>query len=152
RFSKRFPDIEILVTRAATQVHFPSDSQLTAPPKPWGDYAGLVERGGSHFELAHFNGNASEITILAPLTSDTLSSIGPGMADVQFIDLGTGQKIRNGPVTATADSPGDKPKNRGIRVGRQNPDPKIRTGRHLPPAAGHFDFEVYWLGSPHMAD
>src|SRR5207249_76313 len=121
---------------------------------PWTDYAGLVERGGSHFELAHINRNGAEISILAPLTSDILSDIVPGMADVQFIDLGPSDKIQSDSITVTNDSDRktQHSKSSGIRLPRQNPDPKIRTGRHLPPAASQFDFEVYWLSSPTMPD
>src|SRR5262249_37439548 len=125
----------------------------TLPPKPWSDYAGLVERGGVHFEMAHLNRNGVQVAVLAPLNSDILSNIIPGMADVQFIDLGTGKKVQSGPVSATSTGKEAKrPNGPVVRIGRRDPDPKLGGGRHLPPAANQFDFEVYWLSSPRMPD
>ena len=114
------------MSRAEERFRYPHSSQLTAPPKPWGDYAGLVERDGRHFEMAHVKNNGAEVTLLAPITSDVLSNMVPGMADVQFIDLGA----HNG----------------------TNPDPDLHLGKHLPPQANHLDFEVYWLSRPRLPD
>ena len=118
RLSPRFPKIEILVTRGDEQFRSPEESKIQAPPKPWGDYAGLVDRNGAHFEMAHVKLASGEVTLLAPLTSDILSNMVPGMADVQFTDTG--------------------------RRGQVNPDPDFRLGRHLPPKANKLDYETIW--------
>ena len=130
RLSKRFyPDIEILVARGRERFRYPAASTLDAPPRPWGDFAGLVERGGRHFDMAYVKRDGVEVTLLAPITPDVLSNMVPGMADVQFIDVAT-----------------------GLHVEKANPDPKIRAGRHLPPQANHLDFEIMWLSHPKMPD
>ena len=148
RLQRRFPNIEILVNRAEKHCRYPAASKLTAPPKSWTDYWGLTVREGAHFEMAHMKRNVTEVTMLAPMTSDILSTMVPGMADVQFIDFQGGDRAQTGP-NSVADNSGQKG---SAKRGRRDPDPKIRAGRHLPPAANQLDFEVYWLGRPRVPD
>jgi sigma-B regulation protein RsbU (phosphoserine phosphatase) len=150
RHTRRFPNIEILVSRGQNTFRYPPTSTLEAPPKPWGDYFGLVERDGRHYELAHLRRIGVEVTLLAPIGPNTLSTMVPGMADVQFLDLRTGDSARAGPVTVTAEEA--QKKGAQVRIERQNPDPKIRVEQHLPAAANYLDFEVYWLGRPRVPD
>lgn len=134
RLHGRFPSVEILATHRGKHHRYPSTSVITPPPGPWADYAGLVEHNGRHFEMAHVKRQEVEITLLAPMTSDILSDMVPGMADVH--DLGDVNDI-------------DDP---NVHIEHPNPDPKIRAGRHLPPPASNFDFEVYWLSRPSLPD
>jgi sigma-B regulation protein RsbU (phosphoserine phosphatase) len=147
-----FPEIEILVSRGREQFRYPDASKLAPPPKPWGDSSGLVERDGEHFEMAHVKRNGAEVTLLARVSSDTLSTMVPGMADVQFLDLHTGGNIQSGPLTISADGNKPKGKDAEVRIARKNPDPKVRPGQHLPPRSNQLDFEVYWLGTPDIPD
>jgi sigma-B regulation protein RsbU (phosphoserine phosphatase) len=135
RLLRRFPKIEILVTRGEEQFRAPGESKLQSPPKTWGAYAGLVERNGAHFEFAHFKRDGAEVTLLSPLTSDILSAMVPGMADVQFIDL-----------------PDAVHKGATVHVDQANPDVKIRPGQHLPPRANRLDYEIMWLSHPRVPD
>jgi sigma-B regulation protein RsbU (phosphoserine phosphatase) len=112
------------VTREGERFWFPDESKLESPPKPRKADAGLVERNGKHFEFAHQKRDDVEVTLLSPITSDVLSTLVPGMADVQVIDLLTG-----------AAAP---------RVEGVNPDPDIRVGQHLPPKANKLDYETIW--------
>lgn len=140
RLVKRgFPEIEILVNRREEKFRYPAASKLSAPPRPWGNYSGLVEREGRHFEMAHMGRDSIEVTLLARMSADILSTMVPGMADVQFIDLEAGEDIQTGMQHAD------------LRRSA-NPDPNVRRGRHLPPAANQLDFEVYWLGTPRLLD
>jgi sigma-B regulation protein RsbU (phosphoserine phosphatase) len=143
RLLRRFPGVEILVTRGTQEYRYPDVSKLNHPPKPWAEYRGLVERDGGHFEMAHVARNGADVTLLAPLTGDILSTMLPGLADVQFIDLGTGDVENDGK---------NSPKTPGVRFERPNPDPKIRQGQHLRPAASRFDFEVDWVSFPKLPD
>jgi sigma-B regulation protein RsbU (phosphoserine phosphatase) len=138
RLDRRFPQIEILVTRGDQQFRYPDTSTLTTPPKSWGDYAGLVERDRRYFEMAHMKRNGAEITMLAAMTSDILSTIVPGMADVQFIGLATGQGARN-------------KKDASVRIERQTSDAKARSAQHLPPPVNRLD-EVWWAGALHVPE
>jgi len=148
RNEKRFPAIEILVSRGGKQFRYPATSALEPPPK-WRDYAGLVVRNGAHFEMAHVKRNDVEVTLVAPMTSDVLSTMLPGMADVQFIDLRSGDRRRSRARVRGSDAGNKRTE---VRSEQDNPDPQIRTGSHLPPPAHQFDFEVYWLSSPRLPD
>ncbi|HEY3838931.1 MAG TPA: PP2C family protein-serine/threonine phosphatase [Bryobacteraceae bacterium] len=141
RTERRFPQIEILVTRGARQFRYPDNSTLTAPPNGWGDYAGLVERDRRHYEMAHVKRSGVEVTLLAPIGSDLLSTMVPGMADVQFIGLSAAEEAKGQKAASGKDA---------VRIEKPNPDPKIRTQEHLPPAATRLDFEVYWLATPRV--
>ena len=125
RLSARFPGIEVLVTRGAEQFRSPEGSNLETPSTTWGKNAGLVERNGKHFEYAHEKRDGTEVTLLSPITAGILSTMVPGMADVQFMDLRTGDA-----------------KTTTVRVDAGNPDPKL--GQHLPPKANKFDYETIW--------
>ncbi len=152
RLERRFPELAILVVRGAERFHYPGASALEPPPKPWGDYAGLVERAGRHFEMAHAKRNGAEVTLLSPISSDILSTLVPGMAEVQFIKLHAGEKGHNGNIAVTdADAaPKRDPKSDAAPIG--NPESRPRPRQHLPPPANHLDFEVFWPGTPRLPD
>lgn len=122
RLSRRFPQVEVVAYRGASRYAWPDDSKLAPPPSGWGDYSGLVRRQGRHYQMAHVIRNGTEVTILVPMTADHLSVMVPGMAEVQFIDLGSDR------------------------------DPKVRTGEHVPPMANSLDFKVVWVSTPSMPD
>ncbi len=136
RLAKRFRDIEILVSRGDERFRSPNASTLEAPPKGWGDYAGLMERNGGHFEFAHVKRDGADVTILSSISSATLSTLVPGMADVQFIDLRRGPTEKDGTV----------------RVGTVNPDPDIHPGQYLPAKAFRLDYAITWLSHPRLVE
>ena len=136
RLVRRFPTLEVLVTRSGRHHRYPGSSEIGAPPPKWKDYTGLVENDGRYFEMAHLKRRELEITLLAPVNSDILSNMVPGMADVQFIDFGGVDRL-------------DDP---GVRLPKAKPDPKLHAGRHLPPPGSRLDFEVYWYSSPDMPE
>jgi sigma-B regulation protein RsbU (phosphoserine phosphatase) len=133
RMTRRFPRLEVVATRGGKRYSYPDDSKLMQPPGGWADYAGLVAYQDQYYEMAHVRRDGTEVTLRAPLTTDALSTMVPGMADVQFLDLNTGKRAdyRQG-------------------VAERNPDPKVRAGGHLPAKAHRFDFEVDWLSFPTM--
>ena len=145
RLAKRFPQIEILVTRGEERFRSPDGSKLEAPSQTWGDYAGLVERNGAHFEFAHKKREGTEVTLLSPVTPDILSTMVPGMADVRLIDLRAGGATHADPRGAAGNVA-------TLRVDGANPDPNIRPGLHLPPKVDRLDYEITWMGHPRVPD
>ena len=83
RLAKRFSGIEIYVKQSA-EYRYPDVAQFEGMPEPWGDYSGLVERDEIVLEAAHLKRGGADITLLAPLYADTLSTMIPGMAEVRF--------------------------------------------------------------------
>jgi sigma-B regulation protein RsbU (phosphoserine phosphatase) len=83
RLAKRFSGIEIYV-KGGGEYRYPDVTQFEGMPEPWGDYSGLVERDEIVLEAAHLKRGRADITLLAPLNADTLSTMIPGMAEVRF--------------------------------------------------------------------
>jgi sigma-B regulation protein RsbU (phosphoserine phosphatase) len=83
RLAARFPRIEIFVDRGSPY-RYPENARLEPLPEAWGDYSGLIDRDGAQFEAAHLRRGNTLVTLLVPLTADTLSTMIPGMAEVQF--------------------------------------------------------------------
>ena len=82
-----FPTFEMLVT-GEQEFRFPPESTLSAPPEPWKNASGLITKmdGGSErlFAWAHSEQGGNEVTILAPITSELLSGLVPGIGDITF--------------------------------------------------------------------
>jgi sigma-B regulation protein RsbU (phosphoserine phosphatase) len=127
RLKQRFRGVEILVARGGQQYRAPASSELQAPPAAWGDFRGLVEKKGAHFEFVHQKHEGVEVTVLAPIGSGVLSNIVPGMADVQLLDLGP-----------------------RLRVKGKNPDPNLLPGNYLPPKAFFFDYSFPFPWISHL--
>ena len=84
-----FPEFDLIVN-GEHEIRFPRDTALTHPPLSWGESAheGLIvrktETGVGLFAWAHAVERGNDVTILAPITHDLLSSLVPGLGDVNF--------------------------------------------------------------------
>jgi phosphoserine phosphatase RsbU/P len=82
-----FPKFEMLVT-GEQEFRYPPDSTLTSPPEPWKNASGLITRQDGDtehlFAWAHSEQGGNEVTILAPITPELLSSLVPGIGDITF--------------------------------------------------------------------
>jgi sigma-B regulation protein RsbU (phosphoserine phosphatase) len=82
-----FPSFEMLATGEQT-FRYPTDSNLSSPPEPWKNASGLITRKDGDrdrlYAWAHSEQGGNEVTILAPITSELLASLVPGIGDVTF--------------------------------------------------------------------
>jgi sigma-B regulation protein RsbU (phosphoserine phosphatase) len=82
-----FPSFEMLATGEQT-FRYPPDSNLSSPPEPWKNASGLITRkdGDTNhlYAWAHSEQGGNEVTILAPITSELLATLVPGIGDVTF--------------------------------------------------------------------
>jgi sigma-B regulation protein RsbU (phosphoserine phosphatase) len=80
-----FPVFEILAT-GEQQFRYPVDSKLSPPPEAWKNTSGLVTKkdpDGDHlYAWAHAEQSGNEVTILAPITSELLASLVPGIGNI----------------------------------------------------------------------
>ncbi|MEX2261767.1 MAG: SpoIIE family protein phosphatase [Bryobacteraceae bacterium] len=81
---ERLPEIELAV-RGRGEFHFPSDSNLSGPPAGWQDTDGLIIRDGRIYAWAHVASEASEVTMLAPLSRSYLAGLIPNLGDVSIL-------------------------------------------------------------------
>ena len=84
-----FPEFDLLVS-GEHELRFPADSNLAHPPDTWGEgvHSGLILRrtgaGLGLYAWAHAKERGNDVTMLAPITQDLLSSLVPGLGDVNF--------------------------------------------------------------------
>jgi sigma-B regulation protein RsbU (phosphoserine phosphatase) len=107
----RFPGVRILI-QDRTAWRYPENADISPPPPAWRDASGLIIKDNALYLWAHAIHDSAEVTILAPVTAQSLGSLAPKLGRVAVEDL----KARNVLV-----APG------------QNP---------LPPNASWLDFEV----------
>ena len=85
---RSFANFEILAT-GRSEVRYPPDSKLSAPPAAWKNSSGLVtKQEGDRLRLyawAHAKQNGNEVTIVAPITHDLLTNLVKGLGDVSFL-------------------------------------------------------------------
>src|ERR1039457_1410745 len=84
---RSFPVFEILAT-GEQHFRYPPDAKLSSPPEPWKNAFGLVTKKDPDREhlyaWAHAEQGGNEVTILAPITSELLSGLVPGIGDITF--------------------------------------------------------------------
>jgi len=119
-----FPRIQMLI-HGESDVRYPEDSLLKAPPTGWSDHSGLLRREGRFFTWAHISRNASEVILLEPINNRLLSDLIPNLGAVRFLDKGA----------EAAAGPDDKP------------DP-IR----IPAPINGLDREVTWIAQVSAAE
>jgi len=89
-FTQRFfPSTEILLRDASSGVEYryPESSPISAPPAGWKDATGIVVKDRQVYSWANAQSGQTQVTILAPLTQDFLSSLLPGIGHVNFRDF-----------------------------------------------------------------
>jgi sigma-B regulation protein RsbU (phosphoserine phosphatase) len=115
---RRFPGLEILIGGPGER-RYPEDAGI-APAPGWGEAGGAVVQAGRLHLWARVVRDNLEVTLLAPLTSDTLSGMVPNLGEVVYRDLSRKQPA---PAETRREPPRD----------------------YLPPAVNRFDITVSWF-------
>jgi len=80
----RFPEFEVLI-RGGGEMRFPENSGLEPPPAEWKDASGLILRNDRIYAWSHARAAGTEVTLIAPVTHDLLTSLVPGLGEVNFL-------------------------------------------------------------------
>lgn len=133
-FRERFPGLEILVRDPrGSEVRYPEDAAITAPPEGFGDRAGVVVKDGHFYLWAHAGGPRSEVVVLAPVTRSFLRGLVPNLGDVYLTSFMQTIRSQTEPVRLHAPVVGEPA------------DP----GPGIPPAANFLDLTIlYGLPMP----
>ncbi len=87
---RSFPSFEMLVT-GEHELRFPPETTMQHPPSGWRQASGLIlkreGKGQRLYAWAHVPANGEEVTVLAPITQDLLSSLVSGLGDVNYVPL-----------------------------------------------------------------
>ncbi len=81
-----FPATEILV-REGGDSRYPASSTLSRPPSGWKDANGIIVKGGQLYSWANQVSPHAQVVIMAPLSQAFLSSLLPGLGEVNFRDF-----------------------------------------------------------------
>jgi sigma-B regulation protein RsbU (phosphoserine phosphatase) len=77
----RYPGFQALVT-GDQPYRYPDDNKLTLPSGDWRKYTGIVDKGGRHYLMVLAKNGATTALVMAPLSSDVLSRLVPGLGVV----------------------------------------------------------------------
>jgi phosphoserine phosphatase RsbU/P len=84
----RFPKFDLLV-QGKTETRYPAGSNLQPPPADWQQANGLVVKGNQVYAWVHERSKENQITLIAPLSHDLLTSLIPGLGDVDLVPYTT---------------------------------------------------------------
>ena len=115
-----FRNVEVVI-RDETIYHYPEGSQLSSPPAAWKDASGLIIKDARVHSWAHVMRDHTEVTLIAPITSDLLPELAPGIGEVSLFD----------------------PASAGPAKGATRTRKTLRSGR-LPGPANRLDINVNW--------
>lgn len=116
-----FPRV-MLAVRDEKMYRYPADSEAPSAPVGWKDASGLVMKDGQLHSWAHVTREGTEVTLLAPITSDLLADLSPGIGQVSLISF---------------NSPG-----RESAAKSPPSEPRRRRAARLPEPANRFDLAV----------
>src|SRR5579872_2957967 len=81
---RRFPTFDLRI-QGHNDVRYPPGSALEAPPPAWKDESGLVLKDNKVYAWVHALANGNELTLLAPVSHDSLSRLIPGLGDIDLV-------------------------------------------------------------------
>jgi phosphoserine phosphatase RsbU/P len=84
----RFPQFDLLV-QGKTETRYPASSDLQPPPADWQQANGLVVKNNHVYAWVHERSKENQVTLIAPLSHDLLSSLIPGLGDVDLVPYTT---------------------------------------------------------------
>jgi len=119
-FTQRFfPACEILV-HDGVEYRYPPGSTIPVPAAGWKDANGIIVKGGQLYSWAIVHSGRTEVVIMAPLTQPFLSSLLPGIGQVNFRDFSETAGGLLGTPAGTV------------------------SGAHIPPKNNFLDIQVKW--------
>ncbi len=128
-FRERFPGLELLVRDPrGSEVRYPENASITAPPDGFGDRSGVVVKDGHYYLWAHAGGPRSEVVVLAPITRSFLRGLVPNLGDVYLTSFMQAGRPHADQVRLHAPVPGEPG------------DP----GPGVPPAANFLDLTIQY--------
>jgi phosphoserine phosphatase RsbU/P len=149
--TQEFPGVAIYLNDETGEHRFPPSSPPLRLPPGWKTVNGLLFDNGRFYAWAHVLENKQQqITLLAPLSDQTISNLVPHLGVIALVEPGDREKHKP-PIAAGAVhvDVNDNSKDEGLTfITPDNPD-LSHTGR-VPPPVNRLDVEVAWPSTrPH---
>jgi sigma-B regulation protein RsbU (phosphoserine phosphatase) len=154
-FSHSFPHMSLYVNDDDGQHRFPPESPPLIVPSAWKDVHGLLVFNHHFYGWAHYRDSEREITVLAPLSDETVENLVPNLGEISLFEnpdekgnqgeLASAGSFRAADVNSSATDRDVKLLPNNSPAGAVN-----ERGAHLPPPAFSFDIPVGWPATfPH---
>lgn len=146
-----FPGVTIYLTDSTGEHRFPVNGPALQIPPEWKTVHGLLFNKGKFYAWAHIaEGVDQHITLIAPLTDQTIANLVPHLGVIALVEPGERQK-RKPPVAVGGmhvQATGTYADQDLTFISPGSPDGS-QTG-HVPPPVNRFDVEVAWPSTrPH---
>ncbi|HZT36871.1 MAG TPA: SpoIIE family protein phosphatase [Bryobacteraceae bacterium] len=132
-YNERFPGLQIIIRSRYGVLHYPLNSEFPPPPPGWNKISGVVRKDGQFWIWSRSVAEDGDVTAIAPLNSEYLARLAPGLGVVRFLYLQDVAGRRRGRLNINIDG-------RDLEIA---PEPE-RTTEALPPPAGAYDIQVQW--------
>jgi sigma-B regulation protein RsbU (phosphoserine phosphatase) len=80
----RFPNLEMLFS-GKSEVHYPLESTLEAPPAAWGNANGLILKNKRVYAWVHAVSDGNQLTLVTPINHELLSQLISTLGDVDLL-------------------------------------------------------------------
>ncbi len=84
-FEERFPNFEIRLDQGNEVATYPAGAPIEKPSAGWKDHSGIIVKDGLYYLWAHIHSDDGEVTAMAPLTNDYLSSLVSNLGPVSLV-------------------------------------------------------------------
>jgi sigma-B regulation protein RsbU (phosphoserine phosphatase) len=149
--SQDFPDVVIYLRDETGEHRFPSDSAPLEVPPGWNTVNGLLFNKGHFYAWAHLVENQTrQITLVAPLSDQTISNLVPHLGVIALVEPGD-RKKRKPPIAAGGMRVdiSDNSKDQDLTFTTTENSVGSKMNR-LPPPVNRFDIQVAWPSTrPH---
>ena len=81
-----FPNVQVAINDE-TIYHYPESSTLSSPPAAWKDDSGLIIKDARLHCWAHVTRGKTEVTVIAPITTDLLPGLAPDIGEVFLVSF-----------------------------------------------------------------
>ena len=122
-YEDRYPGIQVLLRDNGRVVNYPALPALPALQEGWQTTRGTLMRDKKFYVWSYTKTETGDITVTAPLTSQFLEALAPGLGVIDFLE---------------------SPSGAGFKM-------PAATGR-LPPPVNRFDDEIFWFAPRATAD
>jgi sigma-B regulation protein RsbU (phosphoserine phosphatase) len=148
--SQDFPGVEIYLDDSTGEHRFPPTIPPLRLPPGWKTVNGLLFDKNHFYIWAHVAGSAQQITLLAPLSDETISNLVPHLGVIALVEPGNRQE--NAPPVATGGmhiKVNGNSKDQDLAFVTSENSNRARMNR-VPPPVNRLDIEVAWPSTrPH---